>query len=120
MVAGPRRSMGGCDRIVTALAQRLAGAPLWWHTARAPTTKPRIQVTIDDELANALATVDAAPASRSRLIRDLAIRGGDAIRADRLQAREALSHLTAIADGDQPHDFTAVSSVLAGRGDRLP
>jgi metal-responsive CopG/Arc/MetJ family transcriptional regulator len=85
-----------------------------------PTTRSRVQVTIDDELADALAAVDASPASRSRLIRDLAIRGADAIRADRLQTREAVSHLIAIADGDQPHDFAAVQSVLAGRGDRLP
>jgi uncharacterized protein YdcH (DUF465 family) len=41
-------------------------------------------------------------------------------RADRLQADEALSHLIAIANGKQPHDFAAVSSVLAGRDDRLP
>jgi hypothetical protein len=77
-------------------------------------------VTVDDELADALAAVDSAPASRSRLVRDLAIRGADAIRADRLQAREAFSHLIAIADGEQPHDFAAVGNVLVGRGDRLP
>jgi hypothetical protein len=35
-------------------------------------------------------------------------------------AREGLSHLIAIADGEQPHDFAAVGSLLAGRGDRLP
>ncbi len=85
-----------------------------------PTTKARVQVTIDEELAAALAVVDPAPASRSRLVRDLAIRGADAIRAERVQAREALAHLIAIADGEQPHDFTAVSGVLSGRGDRLP
>jgi hypothetical protein len=85
-----------------------------------PTTKSRVQVTIDDELADALAAVDPSPASRSRLVRDLAIRGADAIRADRLQAQDALSHLIAIADREQPHDFAAVRSMLSGRGDRLP
>jgi hypothetical protein len=85
-----------------------------------PTTNPRVQVTIDDELADALAAVDPTPASRSRLVRDLAIRGADAIRADRVQAQDSLSHLLAIADGEQPHDFAAVSGVLSGRGDHLP
>ena len=85
-----------------------------------PTTKPRVQVTIDDELAAALAAVDPAPASRSRLLRDLAMRGADAVRADRSDADEALAHLLAIADGVQPHDIAAVGDVLATRGDRLP
>jgi metal-responsive CopG/Arc/MetJ family transcriptional regulator len=85
-----------------------------------PTTKSRVQVTIDDELADALAVVDPAPPSRSRLVRDLAIRGADAIRVERVQAQEALSHLLAIADGEHPHDFAAVRDVLSGRGDRLP
>jgi hypothetical protein len=85
-----------------------------------PTTKSRVQVTIDDELADALAVVDPAPASRSRLVRDLAIRGADAIRVERVQAQEALSHLLAIADGEQMHDFEAVREVLSGRADRLP
>lgn len=98
----------------------LEGAPAWWYTHPVPTTKSRVQVTIDEELADALAVVDPAPASRSRLVRDLAIRGADAIRADRAQARDALSHLLAIADGEHPHDFAAVSGVLSARGDRLP
>lgn len=85
-----------------------------------PTTRPRIQVTIDDELAAALARVDPAPASRSRLVRDLAIRGADAIRADRHQADDALAHLIAIADGEHAHDFAVVSGALATRGERLP
>lgn len=85
-----------------------------------PTTKSRVQVTIDDELADALAVVDPAPASRSRLVRDLAIRGADAIRVERVQAQEALSHLLAIAGGEHPHDFAAVRDALSSRGDRLP
>ncbi len=85
-----------------------------------PTARPRIQVTIDEDLADALAAVDPAPASRSRLVRDLAIRGADVIRADRAKAQEALAHLLAIADGESPHNFAAVSEVHAGRGERLP
>src|SRR5512142_2864456 len=92
------------------------GAPERWYTPPVPTTKSRVQVTIDD----ALADVDPAPASRSRLVRDLAIRGADAIRVERVQAQEALSHLLAIADGEHPHDFAAARDVLSGRGDRLP
>ena len=48
------------------------------------------------------------------------MRGADAIRADRVQAQDAVAHLLAIADGEHPHDFAAVSDVLSGRGDRLP
>jgi hypothetical protein len=36
---------------------------------------PRVQVTVDPELAAAMNSVDAHPRSRSRLIRDLAVRG---------------------------------------------
>jgi len=93
---------------------------LWWYTRLMPTTKPRVQVTIDEELADALAAVDPTPASRSRLVRDLALRGADAIRADRVAAQAALSHLLAIADGEHPHDFAAVNDALSERSDRLP
>ena len=114
------RRAGGGLRLLAQMLIDGEGAPVRWYTDPVPTTKSRVQVTIDDELADALAVVDPAPASRSRLVRDLAIRGADAIRVERVQAQEALSHLLAIADGEDPHDFAAVREVLSGRGDRLP
>jgi hypothetical protein len=41
---------------------------------------PRVQVTVDPEFAAATAAVDPHPGSRSRLMRDLAIRGAEAER----------------------------------------
>lgn len=85
-----------------------------------PSAKPRIQVTIDDELAEALAAVDAAPSSRSRLVRDLAIRGAQAVREDHDRTAEARSVLLDIADGRRAHDFDAVAEALSRRDERLP
>jgi metal-responsive CopG/Arc/MetJ family transcriptional regulator len=85
-----------------------------------PTAKPRIQVTIDDELARALDAIDPQPASRSRLVRDLALRGADAIRASRAREAEALRVLLEIADGTRDYDLAAAGVVAATRADRLP
>jgi metal-responsive CopG/Arc/MetJ family transcriptional regulator len=85
-----------------------------------PTAKSRVQVTIDEELADALAGVDAAPASRSRLVRDLALRGARALREDHDRALEARAVLLAIANGGLEHDFDAVAEALERRGERLP
>ncbi len=56
-----------------------------------PSSLPRVQVTVDPELAEAMAAVDPSPASRSRLIRDLAIRGAAATRDERERGRPRLS-----------------------------
>lgn len=90
------------------------------YTELMPTTRSRIQVTIDDELAAALAEVDAAPANRSRLVRDLALRGAQALREDQNRASESRSVLLEIADGKRSHDFDVVADTLAGRQKRLP
>lgn len=87
---------------------------------RMPTAKPRVQVTIDEELAEALAAVDAPGSSRSRLVRDLALRGAQAVREDHGRAVEARSVLLEIADGSRAHDFDAVAEALSRRVDRLP
>jgi len=94
--------------------------PCSWYTCVMPTGKPRIQVTVDDELARALAGIDPKPASHSALIRDLALRGAEAIRADRDRAAEALDVLLEIADGTRDYDLAAASAAAAGRGERLP
>ncbi len=85
-----------------------------------PTTRARIQVTIDEELANALDAVDPAPPSRSRLVRDLALRGASAVYEDRKRSEDALRVLLEIADGTRDYDLAASASAVAARSDRLP
>ncbi len=82
--------------------------------------RPRIQVTVDDEFERALARIDPAPPSRSRLVRDLALRGALAVQQERATAGEALTVLLEIADGVRDYDFEAPSELAARRGDRLP
>lgn len=84
------------------------------------TAKSRIQVTVDDELARALTRIDPAPASRSKLVRDLALRGAQALEDERAQADKALTVLLEIADGTRDYDFAAAADIAARRGDRLP
>jgi hypothetical protein len=75
--------------------------------------KLRIQVTVDSELAAALAEFGGAE-SRSRSVRDLALRGAQAIRASQAAEGEAREHLLMIAGGlDDRYDF-AVSERLHG------
>lgn len=81
---------------------------------------PRIQVTVDDELAAALTRIDPRPPSRSRLVRDLALRGALALQQDRNRADEALAVLLEIADGEREYDFDAVADLASRRADGLP
>jgi|GEM_PF-910819 len=83
------------------------------------TAKPRIQVTVDDELAHAMSRIDPSPTSRSRLVRDLALRGAQSLEAERARADEALTVLLEIADGTRDYDLEAAAAVAARRGDRL-
>lgn len=76
-------------------------------------------MTIDDELADALAAVDPDPVSRSRLVRDLAVRGARAVREDLDRTEEARGVLLEIADGVRDHDFAAVAELLARRDEPL-
>jgi hypothetical protein len=84
-----------------------------------PTAKTRVQVTVDDDLAQALDAIDPKPASRSRLIRDLALRGAAAVRASREQETQAVRVLLGIADGLLDYDLPAAGALAASRGDRL-
>jgi len=84
------------------------------------TAKLRIQVTVDDELAGALARIDPRPSSRSRLVRDLALRGALAVQAERARADDAVTLLLEIADGERDHDFATVADLASRRADRLP
>jgi hypothetical protein len=80
-----------------------------------PSTKPRIQVTIDPELSDALAELGGAE-PRSRTVRDLALRGAEAVRAERRQRDEALEFLRRIATGeDDRYDFAVSERLHAER-----
>jgi hypothetical protein len=77
--------------------------------------KPRVQVTLDSELAAAVAEFGGAE-PRSRAVRDLALRGAEAIRAERATQRDAREHLSRIAAGqDDRYDFAVSASLHASR-----
>jgi hypothetical protein len=80
-----------------------------------PSSHPRVQVTVDPELAAAMATVDPHPTSRSRLIRDLAIRGAQAEHDARRDRQDATDYLLSIAGGDTDYDFDAAREIHAER-----
>lgn len=96
------------------------GVPPGRYTSAMATSHPRIQVTVDPELAAALASVDPTPASRAGLVRELAIRGAGIVAVERREASLATELLLAIADGDDGYDLAAPLALHAGRADRLP
>jgi metal-responsive CopG/Arc/MetJ family transcriptional regulator len=76
-----------------------------------PSSLPRVQVTVDPELAAAMDEIDPRPASRSRLIRDLAIRGAEVERDERQRRRAGTSYLLSIARGDTDYDFETARAI---------
>jgi hypothetical protein len=68
---------------------------------------PRVQVTVDPELGEALEALEPRPRSRSQLIRDLALRGARAASEERERRREAIEFLCGVADGEIEYDFEA-------------
>ncbi len=70
------------------------------------TKHPRVQVTVDPELRDAMAAVDARPKSQSRLIRDLALRGAEATQDDRVRRAEAKEFFRKVASGEIELDLT--------------
>ena len=70
------------------------------------TKHPRVQVTVDPELAEAMASVDAHPESKSRLIRDLAVRGAEAAGEDRRRHEGAKEFFRKVATGEIDLDMT--------------
>lgn len=95
------------------------GVPPRWYARRTATSRPRIQVTIDDELAEALARVDPAPASKAGLVRDLALRGAQAVEEERARRKEAIQFLLEIADGTRDYDFEGLQELYDRRGEHL-
>lgn len=79
------------------------------------TKHPRVQVTVDPELGEAMAAVEPHPKSRSRLIRDLALRGAEITAEERRKRDEAIEFLCKIADGEIGYDFEALAETLEER-----
>lgn len=80
-----------------------------------PTTKPRIQVTVDEELDAALRELGGGK-SRSQTVHDLALRGAEAIREKQERKQEAIAHLLRIASGeDDGYDFSVSEQLHAQR-----
>jgi hypothetical protein len=74
-----------------------------------------VQVTVDPELKAAMDSVDPAPASRSRLLRDLALQGAEAAREKEERRRQAHEHLLGIIRGEIDYDFEALRQIHAER-----
>jgi len=79
------------------------------------TKHPRVQVTVDPVLAEAMATVDAHPKSRSRQIRDLALRGAEVAVEERKRHAEAIEVLLKITRGEIPYDFDGLKKIIEER-----
>lgn len=79
------------------------------------TTNPRVQVTIDSELGDAMRAIDPHPASKSRLIRDLALRGAAAANEERARHEQARENLLKISRGEIEYDFEASRAIHAER-----
>jgi len=76
---------------------------------------PRVQVTVDAALAAAMAEVDPHPKSKSRLIRELALRGAEVAAEDRRRHDEATETLLKIARGEILLDFTGAQEAWEER-----
>jgi hypothetical protein len=79
------------------------------------TTHPRVQVTVDPELKAAMDSIDPAPASRSRLIRDLALQGAEVAREREERRQQAIEYFKGIASGEIYFDFEALRQIHAER-----
>jgi hypothetical protein len=79
------------------------------------TRHPRVQVTVDPELAEAMAAVEPHPKSRSRLIRDLALRGAEAAAEERREREKAIEFFDKVATGEIDLDFTGAQEAWEER-----
>ncbi len=80
-----------------------------------PAIKPRIQVTLDSELAAAVAELGGAK-PRSQAVRDLALRGAEAIRAEQDRRQEAIEFLQRLDSGeDDRYDWSVSERLHAER-----
>lgn len=90
------------------------------HSGSMATVNPRVQVTIDPELGEALAAVEAHPRSKSRLIRDLALRGAEVAAEEGRKEDAAIEVLCKIADGEISYDFETSREIHAERERSVP
>jgi len=79
-----------------------------------PTDRPRVQVTLDSELAAALDEIDPDPPSRAGLIRDLALRGAHT-ENERRARQGAVDYLVSVVDGEVDLDFDASRAAWEAR-----
>jgi hypothetical protein len=79
------------------------------------TSHPRVQVTVDPELKAAMDSVDPAPASRSRLIRDLALQGAEVAREKEERRGQAIEFFKRFVRGEIDYDFEALRQIHAER-----
>jgi hypothetical protein len=77
------------------------------------TTLRRVQVTVDPELAAALAEFDGE--SKSRTLRDLAVRGAEALREERACREDAIERLRWIDEHDDRYDWSVSAELHAAR-----
>ncbi len=85
------------------------------YTSRMPKTARRVQVTLDPELDAAVAELGGAK-PRSRTVRDLALRGAEAVRAEKNARQKAREHLRRIATGeDDRYDWSISEQLHAER-----
>jgi hypothetical protein len=93
----------------------LIGVPVVRTLFGVPPTKSRIQVTIDKDLAGAGAEFGSGK-SRSRAVHDLALRGAEAIRAEKRRLQESLEFLQRLDAGeDDRFDFSISARLHAER-----
>lgn len=85
------------------------------HLSLMPTHHSRVQVTVDDELAEVLDAVEADDRSRSRLLRDLALRGAAAERAEAEHRERSRELLLRVVRGQTDYDPAAAARVHAER-----
>jgi hypothetical protein len=62
-----------------------------------------------------MAAVDAHPSSKSRLIRDLAVRGAEVVADEHQRREEAKKFFRKVARGEIDFDFEALGEVLEER-----
>jgi hypothetical protein len=79
------------------------------------TKHPRVQVTVDPALDEAMAAIDPHPKSKSRLIRDLALRGAEVAAEDRERREKAKEFFRKVASGEIDYDFDALEEVVRER-----
>lgn len=79
-----------------------------------PAASRRVQVTVDPELDAAVAEFGGR--SRSRAVRDLAVRGAQALREERRGRDDALEFLRRLDSGDDDgYDFSVSAELHAAR-----